>query len=69
MLALGNQQAGEAEHVAQLAAVGRPPRLQLHARMFGVLAKLKEIGTYITKCGCGSDAQPYAVGVCWPEQF
>ena len=34
-----------------------------------VLAKLKEIGTYITKCGCGSDAQPYAVGVCWPGQF
>ena len=26
-----------------------------------VLAKLKEIGTYITKCGCGSDAQPIHV--------
>ena len=34
-----------------------------------VLAKLKEIGTFITKCGCGNDVQPFAVDVCWPGKF
>jgi hypothetical protein len=34
-----------------------------------VLAKLKEIGTFITKCGCGNDMQPFAVDVCWPGKF
>ena len=46
-----------------------PDPMGVPKHMPRVLAKLKEIGTYITKCGCGSDAQPYAVGVCWPEQF
>ena len=31
-----------------------------------VLAKLQEIGAYITKCGCGGDALDYNRAVCWP---
>ena len=46
-----------------------PDPMGVPTHMPRVLAKLKEIGTYITKCGCGSDSQLFAIDVCWPANF